>query len=124
MEWQKSNPVYPVAEIDGSVAWYQRMFGLEPGVLNSVYAVLCKSGVSVLHLVKKGAGHLVIGAPAQAQFWIDSQLDELFDEVRARGAKVVQAPADQPWGHRDFMVEDPDGNLVWVTNRLAQPGAA
>jgi predicted enzyme related to lactoylglutathione lyase len=116
--WQKANPVYPVADIDHSVAWYRRVFGWEPGVLNPVYAVLCSNGVSVLHLVKKGAGHLSIGSPAQAQFWIDSQLDELFDEVKGRGAKIVQSPTDQPWGHRDFMVEDPDGNLVWVTARV------
>jgi uncharacterized glyoxalase superfamily protein PhnB len=31
------------------------------------------------------------------------------------GVEVVQAPADQPWGHRDFMVADPDRNIVWVT---------
>ena len=26
--------------------------------------------------------------------------------------------AERPWGHRDFMVADLDGNIVWVTMPL------
>jgi uncharacterized glyoxalase superfamily protein PhnB len=51
----------------------------------------------------------------QAQFWIDGELDELFAKVQRMGIEVVQAPGDQLWGHRDFMVADPDRNIVWVT---------
>jgi hypothetical protein len=31
----------------------------------------------------------------------------------------LQRPDDRPWGHRDFMVADPDGNVVSVTTLLA-----
>jgi uncharacterized glyoxalase superfamily protein PhnB len=44
---------------------------------------------------------------------------ELFATVKLRGARIVAAPADRPWGHRDFIVADPDSNLVWITRPLA-----
>ncbi len=47
-------------------------------------------------------------------------LDDTFEKVRAAGAEVVQEPAEQPWGTRDFAVRDPSGNLV----RIDQPPAA
>ncbi|MBR7835454.1 VOC family protein [Actinospica durhamensis] len=47
-------------------------------------------------------------------------LDAAFKQVNAAGAEIVQEPADQPWGTRDFAVRDPAGNLV----RVDQPPAA
>jgi uncharacterized glyoxalase superfamily protein PhnB len=46
-------------------------------------------------------------------------LDAAFEKVRASGAEIVQEPADQFWGTRDFAVRDPSGNLV----RIDQPPA-
>jgi uncharacterized glyoxalase superfamily protein PhnB len=47
-------------------------------------------------------------------------LDGAFEKVRSAGAEIVQEPAEQPWGTRDFAVRDPSGNLV----RIDQPPAA
>jgi len=47
-------------------------------------------------------------------------LEATFEQVRGAGAEIVQEPADQPWGTRDFAVRDPSGNLV----RIDQPPAA
>ncbi len=41
-------------------------------------------------------------------------LDAAFGKARDAGAEVVQEPAEQPWGTRDFAVRDPSGNLVRV----------
>jgi uncharacterized glyoxalase superfamily protein PhnB len=41
-------------------------------------------------------------------------VDGTFDRVQARGAEVVQEPADQPYGVRDCAVRDPAGNLVRI----------
>ena len=46
-------------------------------------------------------------------------LDATFDQLCASGAEIVQEPAEQPWGTRDFAVRDPSGNLV----RIDQPPA-
>ena len=47
-------------------------------------------------------------------------VDGTFERVRASGAEIVQEPADQFWGTRDFAVRDPSGNLV----RIDQPPAS
>jgi lactoylglutathione lyase len=40
-------------------------------------------------------------------------------ELRDAGVPVLVEPADQPWGERLAYVEDPDGNPVMITARLA-----
>jgi len=119
MEWTRSNPVYPVADVAASIQWYGRVFGFEPRVVNPpgevpVYAVLSRSGVSI-HLLRKDEAPHGLTNPVEAQFWVDSGLDDLFQKVQRMGAEIIQAPADRPWGHRDFMVADLDRNIVWVT---------
>jgi uncharacterized glyoxalase superfamily protein PhnB len=68
-----------------------------------------------IHLLRQDEAPHGLKSPVEAQFWTDGALDELFETVQRLGVEVVQRPADQPWGHRDFMVADPDRNIVWVT---------
>ena len=120
MEWSRISPVYPAADVAVAIEWYQRVLGFEVQVVNPpgdevpVYAVLRRDSVA-LHVLRFDEAPFGLRAPVQAQFWIDVDLDELFAEVHRLGVEVVQPPADQPWGHRDFMVADPDRNIVWVT---------
>lgn len=39
-------------------------------------------------------------------------IKSLYLEFRAAGAPIRQALKKQPWGMRDFIVQDPDGNLI------------
>ncbi|MGY1781006.1 VOC family protein [Geodermatophilus sp. SYSU D01036] len=41
-------------------------------------------------------------------------LDGAFERLQAGDAEVVQEPAEQPYGIRDFAVRDPAGNLIRV----------
>jgi catechol 2,3-dioxygenase-like lactoylglutathione lyase family enzyme len=34
MKMTRSNPVYPVADVAASIAWYRRVLGFEPRVVN------------------------------------------------------------------------------------------
>jgi uncharacterized glyoxalase superfamily protein PhnB len=38
--------------------------------------------------------------------------DELFNRVKAKGARVVREPTDSPVGTRGFIIADPEG-LYW-----------
>jgi catechol 2,3-dioxygenase-like lactoylglutathione lyase family enzyme len=67
---------------------------------------------AVAELVAKGALNGV--------HFASDDLDGTFDKVSAAGAEIVQEPAEQPWGTRDFAVRDPAGNMV----RIDQPPAA
>jgi catechol 2,3-dioxygenase-like lactoylglutathione lyase family enzyme len=65
------------------------------------------------------AALLAKGALNGVNFHTDD-LDATFEKVRASGADVVQEPADQFWGARDFAVRDPSGNLVRVDQLPAE----
>jgi catechol 2,3-dioxygenase-like lactoylglutathione lyase family enzyme len=41
-----------------------------------------------------------------------TEIKELFQEFRASGADFFQKLKTEPWGARNFIVRDPDGNLV------------
>ena len=48
-----------------------------------------------------------------------SDADALHDSLLAAGARIRQAPRDEPWGMRSLIVEDPDGNLLCFASSLA-----
>src|SRR6476659_6522730 len=39
-------------------------------------------------------------------------VDEVFAELRSNGAELTSAPADKPWGLREFGVVTPDGHRI------------
>jgi catechol 2,3-dioxygenase-like lactoylglutathione lyase family enzyme len=41
-----------------------------------------------------------------------AEIKELFLELRQAGAQFHQTLKKEPWGARDFIVRDPDGNLI------------
>ena len=60
-----------------------------------------------------------IKPPVQAQFWVDEGFEEVFENARRRGVRILESIEERPWGHRDFLLADPDGNVVWITQILA-----
>ena len=47
-----------------------------------------------------------------------ADVDAAYRELRDRGADILFAPRDAPWGVRMFMVRDPDGFLLEVSRPL------
>ena len=39
-------------------------------------------------------------------------LDQLHQEVAARGAQVISRPESEPWGMREFSIRTPDGHRI------------
>jgi uncharacterized glyoxalase superfamily protein PhnB len=50
-------------------------------------------------------------------FWPDD-VDALHAELYNRGATIIQRPSDQPYGLREFRVEDPDGHVLAFGKRI------
>jgi uncharacterized glyoxalase superfamily protein PhnB len=56
--------------------------------------------------------------PAQpfepAIHWVFAEnLDATYEELRSRGARIVEPPENKPWDLRQFTVEDLDGNRFY-----------
>jgi uncharacterized glyoxalase superfamily protein PhnB len=39
-------------------------------------------------------------------------VDALYQELKSKGARTMEEPADRPYGMRDFNIIDPDGNQL------------
>ena len=46
-----------------------------------------------------------------AYLYVDG-VDQLYEEVVARGAEILSAPANKPWGLREFGLRTPDGHRL------------
>jgi catechol 2,3-dioxygenase-like lactoylglutathione lyase family enzyme len=55
-----------------------------------------------------------------AYFWVDD-IQTLFDEVRGRGATIDYGLCDQPYGVREFGVQDPDRQDIGFGQLLKPP---
>ncbi|QOZ54477.1 VOC family protein [Bradyrhizobium sp. CCBAU 53338] len=104
--------VFVVSDIDASLAYYRDVLGFqvtfEYGAPLS-YACLCRDEVA-LHLLAAMATKRLPGHGGLCIFVRD--VDRLYDEVSARGARLINQPGDRDYGMRDFDAVDADGNQV------------
>ena len=61
---------------------------------------------TLLALVTKGS--------LDAAIFRTSQLEAVFERVKASGAEVLSEPTQQPWGVRDCAFRDPSGNMIRI----------
>jgi uncharacterized glyoxalase superfamily protein PhnB len=119
-----SAPVFVVADVRASVAHYRDVLGFrteftygEP----TFYAGVERDGV-VIHLQAARAATRPAGQGAMNVFVTDA--DALYRELRDRGARLLNEPADRPYGMRDFNVHDVDGNELCFGMELPSPPPA
>jgi uncharacterized glyoxalase superfamily protein PhnB len=43
---------------------------------------------------------------------IGPYIDQLYEEYRAKGVTITRTPTTQPWGIRDFSIEDNNGHQI------------
>lgn len=100
-------PILNVSDFLASMAYYTERLGFKkawewgdpPG-----FGCVVRDGVEIF---------LCHGGQGQPGTWASVfvvDVDALHDEFQRRGAKIVRAPVDEPWGMREFHVQDPDGH--------------
>lgn len=50
--------------------------------------------------------------PGGAVYFRVPDVDACFADFQSRGAELSVAPADTPWGTRELLIRDPDGNRL------------
>ena len=101
-------PEMPVRNLSAAVEFYTRVLGFRMELLHdNEYALMSRDGCR-LGLSRKAAG----AAVGTARFYalVAAGLDEYYEQVTAAGAKVVESLERRPYGMKDFLVVDPDGN--------------
>ena len=89
---------------------YDRLWGDPPS-----FCMVCRNGIVIMLAQFDTTGHVRPNRLAQpetdawdAYIWVE-EVDALYAEFNARGVKIRREICDQPYGCRDFDVEDCNG---------------
>ncbi len=119
---RKVMPSLTVDDLEASIAWYTDVLGC---VLRERHE---HEGRVVAARLEAGAASFALGQDDWAQgrdrnkgvgfrlYCLTGQdIDQVAADIRARGGTLASEPTDQPWGERDFAVEDPDGFRITIS---------
>ena len=109
-------PILRVADVAASIAYYRERLGFEsdwrwgdpPGCVrrDAIELFFCKE---------------CQGAPGTwMSIWVDD-VDAMYEELRQRGAEIVQPPTNFEWGVREMNVQDLDGHRLRLGSDATGP---
>ena len=111
------SPTLSVRDMKKTIDFYTKSLGFKLGMTfpspdNPEYADLSKDGMVLMFIPAANLGigsdeKLGIGVNLYMQ--IDGDIDGYYDELRKRCVKIAVDIKDEPFGIRDFTVEDVDG---------------
>jgi len=111
-------PILFVRDVTESAGFYRDKLGFAVDFLYGeppFYGAVSRDG-TCLHLRHVRAPNFTELAAREPSLILASfevaDVEALFEELRGRGAEIVQPLARQVWGGTDFHVRDPDGNVV------------
>lgn len=95
-----------VTDVEQSIAFYARI----PG------AVLVQHRPNQFARFKIGEGSLhLVQLPGKNRFHVEldtTDVNGLYEHLRANGMEPASPPQHHPWGKHDFKLVDPDGNWL------------
>ena len=124
VEFRDVAPAYVVRDVEDALSWYRDMLGFELELVNrdphgedpTSYAVLRRDDVS-LHLVSESMVEAETGSSG-SQITVRG-LEALVTMLEDKGVQIIRGIEDQPWGARDAIIADPDGNRVVLSEPAA-----
>src|SRR3954454_13609834 len=99
-------PILRVTSLEVSIDYYGAQLGFELEWRSGTVASVKRDRTAIM---------LCEGDQGQAGTWLwvsTSDVDALYAELEARGARLRHAPANYPWGSRECQVTDPDGHVL------------
>lgn len=121
-------PVLCVEAMMKSLVYYRDVLGFEiswqwseEGAFDQpehpTFACVTRGDCSVF-LCEKGQGRP--GAWICLNVCTREELAEVHGQYKASGALILEEPTDQPWGMREMLVKDPDGNTFRIGCRIEE----
>ena len=111
------SPLLAVRDMKKTIDFYTKSLGFElktafPSPDNPEYADLAKDGMVMMFIPAKNHGiddKEKFGIGLYLYLQIDGDIDKYYQELKQKGVKIAVEIKDEPFGIRDFTVEDPDG---------------
>jgi catechol 2,3-dioxygenase-like lactoylglutathione lyase family enzyme len=101
--------VLQVTDLEVSVKFYRETLGFEEDFRYGDYAGM-HLGELYLHLCAHKVWRRPVGGGAVSV--VCDEVDQYCARLRMLGATIRLEPTDEPYGMRDFVVSDPDGNVL------------
>lgn len=113
MEQQTVIPQLRITSASRSLEFYVGGLGFEvdwkhqfePGF--PLFLQLTRSGQTIF--LTEHAGDCELGG---AVYFVVPDVDRCFEEFSRRGVLLAEPPTDTPWGTREMLARDPDGNRL------------
>jgi len=122
------SPLLAVRNMKKTIGFYTKSLGFElkmtfPSPEKPEYADVSKDGMVLMFIPAQNHGiddedKLGIGVYLYMQ--IDGDIDQYYAELKKKGVKIAVDIKDEPFGVRDFTVEDIDGYKL-TFNQAAKP---
>ena len=111
------SPTLAVRNMKQTMEFYKNSLGFKMGMAfpdadNPEYADLSKDEMDLMFIPAENIGigsEEKLGVGVDIYMQIDGDIDEYYNELQNKGVKVVVDIKDEPYGIRDFTVEDIDG---------------
>ncbi len=111
------SPALAVRNMIQTIQFYRDSLGFKMGMTfpnadNPEYADLSKDGMVLMFIPAENIGisrDEKLGMGVNLYMQIDGDIDKYYNELKDKNVKIVVDIKDEPYGVRDFTVEDIDG---------------
>jgi uncharacterized glyoxalase superfamily protein PhnB len=104
---QQALPELPFHDVAAAIAYYRDVLGFKINYQQHDLGVMDRDKVTLL-LIERTQRHTGIGSVG---FYVENA-DDLYAELKGKGAAVQGEPVSYPWGLRNFQVLDLEGNRL------------
>lgn len=107
------SPILLVTDLERSCAWWRDKVGFTVETINDNFAIARRDSVSVFMALSRQPSVYwqVVENMWNVYIRVDD-VDALCAEVEERGAELDYTLCNQPWGMREFGLQDPDGHDI------------
>jgi uncharacterized glyoxalase superfamily protein PhnB len=111
------SPTLAVRNMKQTVQFYRDTLGFKMGMTfpnadNPEYVDFSRDGMVLMFIPAENIGigsEEKLGVGVNLYMQIDGDIDKYYNELKDKGIKIVVDIKDEPYGVRDFTVEDMDG---------------
>ncbi len=120
MKILSSANVLSVKDVQSSLNFYKNVLGAKDYFSFGDYAGVLL-GLVEIHLAGPSVDLRRNEGQGSIYFFCEN-VDEYYVDFSSKGAKIIVALENQPYSMRDFVIEDPDGNLLTFGQEIDKEG--
>ena len=116
---KRISPMLAVADMDSTLEFYTTILGFEVSMRSPAYSVLARDGATI-HFMKAASEEVMKAVRGHTEIYIEvSDLASLWERVSCfKKDHRIRGPFDREYGMREFHIEDPNGCLVFVGQKI------